>query len=638
MIFSREKFTAFIRIFVVALVLTYLIINIKSWGNDTVIMAACVFAAVYSIAVFFLAGRISDGILGGICFAIDTIMIIFLVMSTKHMKIPFSYLFFVVILSCGIGRSLFRNLVNSTIIAAAYLFVTIYGASQKTINLTIMNMAFTVAMFYIFGLIGLAAQSSDKRYGLTIKSEDGSDSSTDFKLEKVQEESDAQQTIISSHKVESGRQSWQVPKSLEDAFQIIKLKDEDSIMWQQRYQNERQMNNTIRLIAHDIATQKDLLILYEDIIGKARRETNCQSAFLMRVEDNKLTVKCYDGTLSEITLRVLQNSEILRNVIVSGNSVKLGSADQKRLDTIVGARERIKSLMAVPLKTHNDPKPFGLIGVANFLLSDDIPDDREEFIRLIAVDLAISIRNIEYVEEVEKMYDQLILALARAIEARDKYTHHHVDRVREFSEKLALALGLPEEDVKLIKSAATLHDVGKLATPDAILRKPSGLDKEEFEIMKQHAKASVDILKDIDTLSNEVLDLVMHHHERYDGKGYPDGLKGENIPLGARIIAVADTFDAMTSDRPYRKGFPVDVALKKMEEECVGTQFDPTILDAFIKMMSKKVMLKKREIVLDSESERVSIPVTTNTQETKIQDDANARKVLELKLNKKGNE
>jgi len=168
--------------------------------------------------------------------------------------------------------------------------------------------------------------------------------------------------------------------------------------------------------------------------------------------------------------------------------------------------------------------------------------------------------------------------------------------VRWLSVKLARTMNLDEDEQELIAKAAILHDVGKIGTPDHILLKPGPLDDKERDIMNHHTTGSYRILKDINSLDERVKLMVLHHHERYDGKGYPSGLAGDKIPLGAQIIAVSDTFDAMTSDRPYRKGFDPDIAIDRMKE-CGGTQFDPRVLKTFVRAYEKDIrkVWKKEE-------------------------------------------
>lgn len=185
-------------------------------------------------------------------------------------------------------------------------------------------------------------------------------------------------------------------------------------------------------------------------------------------------------------------------------------------------------------------------------------------------------------EELRQAYDTTLSALMIALDYRDHETQGHSVRVVEFTERLAREMGIVEPDLTDIRRGAMLHDVGKIGIPDAILRKPGPLDEQEWEIMRLHAELGHDMLKGIPFLE-EPARIVLAHQERYDGTGYPRGLKGEQIPIGARIFAVADTFDAMTSDRPYRAALPYARARQEMID-CSGTQFDPQVVEAFLQV------------------------------------------------------
>jgi diguanylate cyclase (GGDEF)-like protein len=174
-------------------------------------------------------------------------------------------------------------------------------------------------------------------------------------------------------------------------------------------------------------------------------------------------------------------------------------------------------------------------------------------------------------------------ALVTAVDKRDHYTRKHSEDVTEYSLMIARELGLSEETMRTLRIAGLLHDLGKIAIPDAILRKPSALTDEEFEVMKQHPVLGYLIVSAIPSLA-ETLPAIRHHHERWDGRGYPDQLAGEDIPLLGRLMAVPDAFSAMTTDRPYRKGMPVSEALKRLREGS-GTQFDPTMVMAFVRAL-----------------------------------------------------
>jgi putative nucleotidyltransferase with HDIG domain len=195
-----------------------------------------------------------------------------------------------------------------------------------------------------------------------------------------------------------------------------------------------------------------------------------------------------------------------------------------------------------------------------------------------------------------RSYFETILALAEAIELKDPYTRGHSERVSIFAVQLAKRIELPKMDQEKLRLAGILHDVGKVAIDSTILTKPAKLTPEEYEIMKKHPVMSVKIIEPIDFLV-DIRPIIRHHHERYDGKGYPDGLSGDDIPLGSRILAVADTVEAMTSDRAYRKARGIEEVIAELER-CSGSQFDPALALAFINILKEKglPLLSERDL------------------------------------------
>jgi putative nucleotidyltransferase with HDIG domain len=184
--------------------------------------------------------------------------------------------------------------------------------------------------------------------------------------------------------------------------------------------------------------------------------------------------------------------------------------------------------------------------------------------------------------DLERSYDITLEALGDALDLKDAETEGHSKRVTAFTIAVARAMGLSSSKIRVIARGAFLHDIGKMAIPDAILRKPGALTAEEKEIMKEHCYRGYQMLRKIPFLS-EAADIVYSHQEKYDGTGYPRGLKGEQIPLGARIFAVADTLDAITSDRPYRAAQPTSAALAEIKKFS-GSQFDPEVVKVFLSM------------------------------------------------------
>ncbi len=183
---------------------------------------------------------------------------------------------------------------------------------------------------------------------------------------------------------------------------------------------------------------------------------------------------------------------------------------------------------------------------------------------------------------IKKLNLEAIEALAQALEAKNPYTKGHSERVSKMAAQLATAMQLPAAQVERIRIAGLLHDIGKIGVPEAVLLKPGRLDDAEFAQIQKHPVHGQNILRPITFLS-DILPAIYHHHERFDGKGYPDGLAGEAIPLWARILQVADTYDAMTSDRPYRKGLSKEEATQEIIR-CSGEQFDPGVVAAVVAM------------------------------------------------------
>ena len=187
--------------------------------------------------------------------------------------------------------------------------------------------------------------------------------------------------------------------------------------------------------------------------------------------------------------------------------------------------------------------------------------------------------------ELQDAYEETLKGWVRALDARDRETELHSRRVMLLTKSVARQSGIADQDLEDVRRGALLHDIGKIAVPDHILRKPGPLTDAEWVIMRTHPKAAYDILKPIKHLANS-LDIPYCHHERWDGAGYPRGLKGDAIPLSARIFAVIDVWDALLSDRPYRKAWEREKVIEHIQENS-GTHFDPVLADLFLKMMSQ---------------------------------------------------
>lgn len=190
--------------------------------------------------------------------------------------------------------------------------------------------------------------------------------------------------------------------------------------------------------------------------------------------------------------------------------------------------------------------------------------------------------------EVRKHQEELVLALAKSLDSRDNYTANHSENVAKYALRIAQEMKLSRKQCEAIVVGGLLHDIGKIGVPEAILTKSSRLTNDEFDEIKRHPVIGYETLKHISSFrKNGVLDMVLYHHERYDGKGYPYGLKGQEIPLVARIMAVADSFDAMTSKRIYRNTMDLEHVIKEINDN-KGTQYDPEIVDMFLRMLKRE--------------------------------------------------
>ena len=186
-------------------------------------------------------------------------------------------------------------------------------------------------------------------------------------------------------------------------------------------------------------------------------------------------------------------------------------------------------------------------------------------------------------QEIEKAYMECIKTLRYTVEAKDKYTRGHSDRVADFSVLIGKYMGLSDEDLNILRIGGLFHDIGKIGIPDSVLLKDGKLTDEEYSQIKNHPSIGKQILSNA-SIFKDMIPIVYHHHEKYDGTGYPERLKGEEIPLFARIAAVADTFDAMTTKRSYRNALPLDIVRNEIVR-CSGTQFDPNVSKVFLEIL-----------------------------------------------------
>lgn len=313
-------------------------------------------------------------------------------------------------------------------------------------------------------------------------------------------------------------------------------------------------------------------------------KANAASLMLLDPEEGVLTIKRAYGLDEEVIrkTRIKLGEGIAGIVAQSGEPMVFhGKVDSPQA---MGRMkyDKVNSICA-PLKTRK-----GVVGIINLNRRVDSEPFTEENLTLLSTmahEAASAIENAGLYKELRESYLSTIRALASAIEVKDPYTKGHSDAVARCAVKIAKRLELSPHEIEGIEVAAILHDIGKIGVQEDILNKPGKLDDGEWKEMKKHPESSLKILEGIN-FPWDIKPIVYAHHERYDGKGYPNGLKGIEIPLGARILGVADLYDAMTSNRAYRKGLSKETVIEELKRVS-GTQIDPEIAKVFIEMLMK---------------------------------------------------
>jgi putative nucleotidyltransferase with HDIG domain len=335
--------------------------------------------------------------------------------------------------------------------------------------------------------------------------------------------------------------------------------------------------------------------LLHTILQDAVRTLRAQRGAIVLADgaDGPLRLRALDTGANQFASRTAFSQSLAQRCFSQGQSILCTSVEED--PELLGARSiaegTMSSVLCVLLRTPR--KRLGVLHLDRGPFEDPFSKEDMNLADALAAHVSAGIESAQLIRKQRELYYQTVIVMADLVEMKDLYTGGHTRRVTEYSFLLATQMAIPAKDLHLIRIGTPLHDIGKIGIPDAILNKPGKLTPGEFEIMKTHAVKGAKIVETIPDLS-DVIPIIRNHHERWDGNGYPDGLAGEKIHKLARIVAVADAFDAMTSDRPYRKGMTHEAAFAEIEKQS-GRQFDPEAAAGFLAI--------KQRIIQEMQSE-----------------------------------
>lgn len=343
---------------------------------------------------------------------------------------------------------------------------------------------------------------------------------------------------------------------------------------------------------HSILDIKELLSFFVNLLA-SQLGAKRVSLMLLDEETGELAMAASVGIDAEVVqnYRAAKGEGIAGWVIEKGEALLVENIDEdsrfkKHTDRFYDSDSFISAplLLSVPIQFHK--KTLGVINFNNKQGGGVFSKNDLEFVTILTRQAAIAIENARLFQQLKDTHFQAITALGEALEAKDTTTGRHSDRLLNFAMQIADRLDLEEDQREHLRYAAVLHDIGKIGVPEHILQKPGKLTPEEFDEIRAHPHLGAELVKRIRFLE-PVAPLIYSHHEWYDGKGYPRGLAGEEIPIEARIVAVLDTYDAMTSDRPYRRSLGRERAIQELKDWS-GRQFDPKVVDAFVAVLEEQ--------------------------------------------------
>jgi hypothetical protein len=355
---------------------------------------------------------------------------------------------------------------------------------------------------------------------------------------------------------------------------------------------ERATRSLAELVA-DLGPMQEAVDISDLLAGLAhaiRREVGADAVLVSRYDQERDLV-CDGGAsvLAPATLNFVAEEYSLdaypatREVLDTGKALEISVSDPGADPSETRFLSDYGFSRSLVCRLVHSGAPFAIVEAYR---TEDRPFRHDDSARVdvLCAFASSALTRLELAAQLEDHYTTTMEALVSALEARDPHTEAHAGRIRDLSTALAVALKLPSEERRAVKLGSILHDVGKIGVPDSILLKEGSLDEREWALMRRHPVIGEQMLRSVDFLK-PAWPVVRHHHERWDGRGYPDGLLGRDIPIGARIVAVCDSFDAMTSDRPYRKALPLEIAFEELTRNA-GSQFDPACAELLVEVVS----------------------------------------------------
>jgi putative nucleotidyltransferase with HDIG domain len=347
-----------------------------------------------------------------------------------------------------------------------------------------------------------------------------------------------------------------------------------------------QLQNLVEISRNLIATL-DIDRVLRSVVDRAVELLRCQSGSVLLTDEEtgELVFRVAVGPAGRrlIGTRMPPGAGIAGAILKSREPIIVDDAKtDPRHYAAVDANTTLttQSLLGAPLMAKDTA--IGVIEVMNKSDGTPFTEEDKELLVAFAIQGAIALENARLYSDLKKSFTDTVRIIANAVEARDPYTAGHTNRVTHVALETAKELGWSQEQIETLEVGALLHDVGKIGVRDLVLRKPGMLTEDEYAEMKRHPIVGAQMLEGVGAL-RPMLPYILYHQERYDGKGYPFGLAGKEIPMEGRLLAVVDTFDAMTSDRPYRKGLAIETAIAEIKRNR-GTQFDPDVVDALLRV------------------------------------------------------